>query len=462
MDLKLIEILKIKQLDAGFFGDNSVLNQTIRGISIDSRKVTKNQLFIAIKGDNFDGHSFIENVLQNKACAVVVEKKWVKQNELNGNFIAVPDTLNALQEISGYYRSKFNYPFISLTGSNGKTTTKEMVATVLSKRYRVLKNEGNLNNHIGVPLTLCRLDENYNMGVIEMGANHFGEIARLSEISQPNFGLITNIGPAHLEFFGSLEGVAKAKTELWKYLESTHGTAFVNIDDDYLSQMIPNTKKVVTYGFNNNKANIAGEFIGCDRFGYPRFSVMGTQFKLKVVGMHNIHNALAAVTVGLEFNLDMNQIKSALNDFLPSSKRMEVLREKGLIILNDCYNSNRMSAEKALITLNQLQAKGRRIAVLADMLELGDLSEPHHRDIGELAAKLSVDYLLCYGKLSKYTLDQARSIGFKKAEHFEKKSDLILYLKNLVIPGDVILIKGSRGMAMEEVTQALTTSEHTN
>ena len=455
MDLKLIEILKIKELSAGYFGDNSIMNQTIQGISIDSRTVKKNQLFFAIKGDKFDGHSFVKDVLQKDTCAVVVEKNWFDQNELNGNFIVVKDTLHALQEISGYYRSKFSYPFFSLTGSNGKTTTKEMVAAVLSKRYHVIKNEGNLNNHIGVPLTLFRLNENYDIGVIEMGANHFGEIARLSEISQPDYGLITNIGPAHLEFFGSLDGVAKAKTELWKYLETSNGTAFVNLDDDYLSQMIPNAKKVITYGLNN-KADIAGEFIGCDKFGNPRFSVMGTQFKLKVVGMHNIHNALAAVTVGLEFNLDMNQIKSALDDFLPSSKRMEVLREKGFVILNDCYNSNRLSAEKALITLNQMQTKGKRIAVLADMLELGELSEPHHRDIGELATKLSVDYLLCYGELSKYTVEQARRIGLKKAEHFENKSDLILYLKKLVTPGDVILIKGSRGMAMEEVTQALT------
>lgn len=454
MTFLLSEILKIRSLPIYFIGDEQILNQPISSVSIDSRSVQPNELFFALKGEKYDAHQFIPDVLRKGVQAVVVAEDWFRESGSKGNFFITDNTLIALQEISSFYRSRFDIPFLAITGSNGKTTTKEMIAQVLSQKYRVIKNKGNLNNHIGVPQTLFELDSSHEVAIIEMGTNHYGEIKRLAEIVQPEYGLITNIGSAHLEFFGSLEGVAKAKSELWEFLEEHQGIAFVNVDDPLLARKIPKTNKVITYGFHQ-KADVQGKFEGVDEFGYASFHVMGTAIKLKVAGMHNIYNSLSAVSVGLEFNLDIDQIKRSLEDFLPTAKRMEVIRQEGVIFLNDCYNSNPTSAEKALITLSQIRTTGRRIAVLADMLELGEKSPELHAEIGEKAAALKLDHLLALGPLSKYTVEMARKKGLATALHFYDKMDLVEYLKKIIRQHDVILIKGSRGMAMEEVTAAV-------
>jgi len=454
MKLTLAEILQVPNLQTQFVGTRDILDQSITGISIDSRTVKTGELFFAIIGEKFDAHRFIDDVLKKTARAVVVTRTWFEKTRASGNFIIVEDTLEALQKVSHFYRSKYNFPVVAITGSNGKTTTKEMIAAVLSQKFAVLKNQGNLNNHIGVPLTLFGFDDSFDVAVIEMGANHFGEIKRLAEIAAPQWGMITNIGPAHLEFFGSLEGVVKEKTELYNYLESNNGVAFVNIDDPYLANSIPNTCKVITYGFEH-EADIKGTYRDSDEWGNARFTVFGNEIKLQVAGMHNIYNALAAVAVGLEFNLDINQISRALKDFLPASKRMEIIREKGFTVINDCYNSNPLSAEKSLLTLTQVKTNGRRIAVLGDMLELGKTSEFHHQTIGEKAANLNIDMLVTFGLLSRHTAAQAKKRGLHAAIHFDKKDDLIAYLRGEIRQEDVILIKGSRGMAMEEVTKSI-------
>lgn len=458
MNLQFKELLNIPNCQFEFKGKPEILRRAIAGFSIDSRAIQPGQVFIAIKGDKFDGHQFIPDVIAKDFQNFIVSKSWYEdqdQNKLIKNLFIVEDTLVALQEISRYYRLKFNIPVVALTGSNGKTTTKEMIAAVLGERYQVLKNKGNLNNHVGVPLSLLDMTDEHKIAIIEMGTNHRGEIARLAEIAQPTCGLITNIGPAHLEFFGSLEGVYQAKSELWQFLEKNGQIAFVNVDDKLLGKKLPSVAKVVTYGFENN-AQVQGKFLGLDAEGRSSFSVNQIEINLGMVGMHNIYNALAAVTVGLEFDLNLNQIKVALEKFLPTSKRMEVIREKGLVIINDCYNSNPESARKALLTLSQMETRGKRIAVLADMLELGDWAESEHQGIGEYLVSLgNIDQLLTYGSLSTLTAQGAEKVGLKTALRFENKKDLIKYLKSIADESDLILIKGSRGMAMEEVTMGL-------
>jgi len=459
MNLQYRELLNIQGCHIQFKGNPEILEQQISGFSIDSRTVQPDKVFIAIQGENFDGHQFISSVHKKDVQVCIVSQSWFraqsKENQA-GNYFIVEDTLVALQEISRYYRLKFDIPLLALTGSNGKTTTKEMIAAVLEKKYNVLKNKGNLNNHIGVPLSLLELTADIEIAVIEMGTNNFGEIARLAEIAHPNYGLITNIGPAHLEFFGSLEGVYKAKSELWQFLEKNGRVAFVNADDEWLGKNLPSVDKVIQVGFEK-KANVQGKFLGLDGEGRSSFRVDDTEIRLGITGMHNIYNALAAVAVGMEFDLSVNQIKSALENFVPTSKRMEVIRSKGLVIINDCYNSNPESARKTLLTLSQMQTAGKKVAVLADMLELGKWSESEHEGIGEYVFTLgNIDYLLTYGALSKLTSQQAEKLGMPYALHFEDKNALISYLKNIAKKGDIILIKGSRGMVMEDVTTGLT------
>jgi UDP-N-acetylmuramoyl-tripeptide--D-alanyl-D-alanine ligase len=458
MNLQVRELLNIKSVPVEIQGPAELLNKYVSGFSIDSRTIKPGEIFIAIKGDKFDGHQFIADVQASGASIAIVSKNWYEsqdQKSAMGLYLIVPDTLVALQEIGRFYRQKFDFPLLALTGSNGKTTTKEMASAVLAEKYQVVKNRGNLNNHIGVPLSLFDFGEQHNFGVIEMGTNHFGEIARLAEIAQPTCGLITNIGPAHLEFFGSLEGVLKAKSELWQFLEQQGQIAFVNVDDTFLRSQIPAVKKVVTYGFEN-KADVQGKFLGLDAEGRPAFQIQGTRINLGIVGMHNIYNALAAVAVGLEFDLNLSQVKVALEKFLPTSKRMEVIRSKGMVIINDCYNSNPESARKSLLTLSQMKTDGKRIAVLADMLELGEWAAKEHRQMGDFVVSLgNIHFLLTFGPMSKLSTRQAKSLGLKNAIHFDDKKELIHYLKKSIAEKDIILIKGSRGMVMEQVTMGI-------
>lgn len=459
MDLLYRELLNLPNCPVAYQGDSNALDASIDRIATDSRTVQSGDTFIALPGDKFDGHSFISKARAVGVKNFIVSEAWydkADESDRQGNFFIVTDTLSALQEIGRCYREKFQIPVIALTGSNGKTTTKEMMAAVLSEKFQVLKNLGNLNNHIGVPLSLLGLTSNHEIAVIEMGTNHFGEIARLAEIANPTAGLITNIGPAHLEFFKSLEGVYRAKTELWQFLERHESRiAFVNSDDSFLGKYKPTSLKVITFGLER-PADVTGQFLRLDDEGRPVFSIDGLTIKLGIAGIHNISNALAAAAVGLEFGVTLDQIKVALERFSPSSKRMEIIRDKGITIINDCYNSNPESARKSLLTLSQMQTQGRRIAMLADMLELGNSAEEAHREIGEYLASLkNIHYLLTYGRHSKFTSDTARNTLKKQSIHFETKTEMIDTAKRIMRKGDVLLIKGSRGMAMEEVTQGI-------
>ncbi len=458
MNLKLKELLDIPGCPMEFHGNQKRLESKPDGLSIDSRTLRPGEVFFAIRGEHQDGHAFVEAAIGKGALAVVVERRWWKKNapalQAHACFV-VRDTLRALQEIAAHYRRKFTLPVVGLTGTNGKTTTKELVAAVLARLGDVCKTEGNLNNHLGVPLTLARLQKSHRALVVEMGTNHFGEIARLCEIAAPDSGLITNIGHGHTEFFENIDGVARAKMELFQFLADTGGTAFVNADDPVLNNHLPRLSKKITYGFQS-EADVRGAFLGLDAAGRPSIEVNGQELKINLVGAHNCSNALAAVAVGLEFGVTLSQMRDALLEVRLPGKRMEVIRARTCTILNDTYNANPESTIAALETLCTMPCDGKRVAVLGDMLELGSRAPDLHANVGEHAAKLGVQLLYGFGPLSQHTVKAAgRAAAGIEARHFKDKAKLIHALKDAIGKDDVVLVKGSRGMKMEDVVEAL-------
>lgn len=460
--MKKITVKDFQKLTSAELINKELLKRrTVSGVSTDSRTVRKDDLFFAIKGDTFDAHLFIDDVVKAEAAAIVVNREWADKNDLYFRafpcvFVVVNDTTVAYGELARIYRNKFDIPVIAIAGSNGKTTTKEMVAAVLKMKFAVLSTEGNLNNHIGVPRTLFRLTSKHEVAVVEIGTNHFGELKYLCSIAQPTHGLITNIGKEHLEFFGDETGVAREERELFQYLRENGGTAFVNSDDKFLADDGSALKKSFCYGIKA-KVDVRAKKIMTNELGQSAFEVRWDKknvhfaVKLAVPGQHNIINALAACAVGLKMKVKPKKIASALRKFSPTSKRMEVLSQNGVIILNDTYNSNPDSVAAALQTLQSFNTSGRKIAVLGDMRELGEVSKREHTNIGVTASEMKIDRMLTFGPYSKYT---GEAFG-EGAQHFETKTDLANELKSFLTHGDVVLVKGSRGMKMEEVVNSI-------
>ena len=462
MKLTLGDLLNISHTTA--FDADNLESTPFTGVSTDSRLIQSGNLFFALRGEKFDGHDFITKAISSGAAAVVVDRRWADLNAALFTSLSVPrvvveDTTHALGDLARVYRRKFRIPILAVAGSNGKTTTKEMIHAVLRMKHHVLSTEGNLNNHIGVPQTLFRLEAKHALAVVEVGTNHPGEIARLCEIAEPTHGLITNIGREHLEFFGSLRGVAKAEGELFDWLRE-HGKRsilFVNYDDKHLVGLSKGHSRKVTYGSKNKKAEVVAQVASTSSSGTIALSVKpkgkkAFSVQLSVPGSHNAMNALAAVTVGLWFKVPQKKIQSALESFVSASNRMEVLKLDGITVLNDTYNSNPDSVLAALQTIKSINVQGKRIAVLADMLELGAKAEDEHKEIGKAVAKHGVEYLLTFGPLSRFT-HEAATTQFKA--HYEQKNMLAEYLAELVTEGDIVLIKGSRGMKMEDIVTFL-------
>ncbi len=458
MRLTLKHLSKIKH-DAIING-NLKRKFVCSGVSTDSRTIKEGDVFISIRGEKFNGHDFIRNAVERGASALIVDALY---SEGQGNFlealnipvIVVKETILALGELASVYRDQFEIPVVAIAGSNGKTTTKEMIASVLSAKYSVLKSEGNHNNHIGVPLTLFNLNKKYQIAVIELGTNHFGEISYLAKIVKPTHGLITNIAAEHLEFFGDLDGVFKAEGELFDWIEQNHrqGTIFLNKDDSFLSKQKLKTRKVITFGFDASRSIVRGKNLKLDDRGCASFEVKPEtrqtfEISLNVPGKHNAKNALAAVVVGLAFRVPISSIQKKLRSFLVPSKRSEMVEINGVRVINDCYNSNPDSVRAALEMLQAVNTSGKKIAVLADMRELGKEAEELHRMIGKEINNDAIDYLLTYGPLSKFTYDAAH---IDKKIHYDQKNMLAEYLVELLTPGDLVLVKGSRGMKMEDV-----------
>lgn len=436
-------------------------------VSTDTRKIGKGSLFIAIKGPNFDGHDFISAAAEKGAAGAVVSRDIsphpfpLPLGERAGEgfiIIKVKDTVKALGDIAGFHRARFDIPVIALTGSNGKTTTKEMLALILSAEYNVLKNEGTENNFIGIPQTLLKLDKGHDMAVVELGTNHFGEIAYLSDIVQPNCGMIINIGPSHLEFFGSVENVLKEKLDLLKRI-GEDGSAIVNGDDDGLVRGAKKMcEEVVTFGLNEGCDFMAGRIHESD-CGI-NFALNDTYLvRLKMLGRHNVYNALAAIAAGSLYGIGPDSASKALENFVLPKLRMEYEKCDGIEFIFDCYNSNPASLRSAIETLRDMKAGNRKVVIAGDMLELGPSGQELHREIGRFAASAGIDLFVSVGPLSRYILEgaQEEGIGGKSLLHFENSVEAAKALKDILRKGDLVLVKGSRGMKMEGIKKCFTT-----
>lgn len=446
--------MNIKMCEAAKALGTELNNENIiTRISIDSRDIDENTLFVAIKGDRFDGHDFIGDVDSKNPAGIVSSKKV----ECNAPVVIVDDTKKALLQLAAYYRQTMKKLIVvGLTGSVGKTTTKEMTACVMAEKYKTLKTEGNLNNEIGVPKTLFRLDETYECAVVEMGMDNKGQISRLTDCSKPDCGIITNIGVSHIENLGSREGILNAKLELLEGMDKG-SPLIINGDNDMLSQYKNENYKIITFGITNKDCTFRAENI--KEYQYKtEFTVVKGDKKQKVtiptVGIHNVYDALTAVAVGDCYGVDMKTAAKGLENYKPSGMRQKVVNIHGITVIEDCYNASPDSQKAAINSLCKI-AKGRKIAVLGDMLELGDYSENLHRQVGEYAAECKLDALCTYGKQARFIADSAYKNGLENVFVYLDKNALINDLENHIKTGDTVMFKASRGMKLEEVFEEL-------
>lgn len=423
----------------------------ITGVVTDSRKVEPGNLFIAIRGENLDGHQFIPMAYEKGAAGVISDQPV--EVPPGHSCVLVRDTKKAILELASYYRDQFHVPIVGVTGSVGKTTTKEFVYSVLSMGYNTRKTEGNYNNEIGLPLTIFGLERDTQAVVLEMGMSGFGEIEALTNAAKPYIGIITNIGTAHLENLGSREGILKAKLEIIKGI-APNGYLLLNKDEPLLNHLkLKRDINLLYYGINDKTADVYADDI--EEFDdYTTFSIKGKikkSVRINTVGIHNVYNALAAACVGYLLGISPNKMAEGLLRFQNAKMRQSIYQKNNVTVIDDCYNANPDSMKAALQVL--ADKKGRRIAVLGDMLELGSFSEMGHREVGVFARQHGVDILLCCGVLTQWTVDSfmKNREDDQEAAFFSCKAHLGRFLKNTLQPGDVVLFKGSRGMAMEEI-----------
>lgn len=428
--------------------------EVAQGYSIDSRTVGAGQLFFAVKGERLDGHDFVEQALKNGAIAAVVSKDQLGRYADRARLLAVDDTLVALQTLATAVRKLWGKALIAVTGSAGKTTTKEAIAHVLRAQFRVMKSEGNFNNHFGLPLMLLKLEPEYDVAVIEMGMSHAGEIRALAKIAQPEIGVVTNVAPVHLEFFDSLAGIARAKYELIESLPAG-GVAVLNADDDYVSQFGRGFKgKVVMYG-TRATADVRAENVRSKGAEGTEFDVVigsvRERVMLPLVGEHNVLNALAAVAVALERGMKPAEAVGALASLAPAEKRGQVLQLGNITVINDCYNSNPKALEAMVNSLAAMPAK-RRIVVAGEMLELGPAGEEMHRQAGKHVAEKKIDLLLGVRGLAQAMVESARESGLR-AEFAESSEEAGEWLAREAMDGDIVLLKASRGVKLEKALE---------
>jgi len=463
--IKINDILKLS--NCKIINKKNKTLSNFSGCSIDSRKIKGSELFVAIKGETNDGHEYIPGVILKKVKAAIVNKSWYARNrEKNYNivFFVVNDTLKSLGELANIHKNNYNIPIICIGGSNGKTTTKDITGQILKHRYNVLVTEGNYNNHIGLPLTLLKLNKKHQICILEVGSNHFNEIKYLCEISEPNFGLVTNIGREHLEFFKNLKGVAKEEFQLYDYLlnDSRGSICFANYDDKYVrnyfrAKIKADKNRVFSYSYNFN-SDLKGRFVGFDRSFNPEIEIVYLKEKFKcripTFGIHSVYNGLAAASIALYIGMKGLEIKKAFMKFKPSSsKRMEIKKKKGILIINDTYNSNPDSVKMGLETIMKYSSKGKKHIVLSDMLEMGEASAQEHKNVGKLIRKMSFENLYTYGKESYNTFLSAGNI--KNNYYFDERDSLSRFLTTVVKKGDLVYVKGSRGMKMEYIVEKL-------
>ncbi len=422
------------------------------GVSTDSRTVRPGDLFFAIRGDNFDGHEYVEDAFAKGACAAVVSDDAAR----SGSTLVVDDTVDALLSLAAWYRDRFDIPVVAVTGSNGKTTTKDMAAAVLSTKFRTARTRGNYNNHIGVPLTLFDIEEKHEVAVVEMGMNHPGEIARLAAAARPSVGVITNVAEAHMETMQDIDTIAQAKAELLDALPPD-GTSVLNWDDPRVKALwVRGPGNVVTFGLSSD-AEVRALRIDASVDAVSFELADDGHVTLPIAGRHNVMNALAAIAVGRIMGVPDADAARGLSSFEASPMRMNFERAGSRVILNDAYNCNPGSLGAALEVLVEAAGEGTSAAAIGDMLELGSASERAHREAGARAAELGVDWLLLFGTEVAALKEGALEAGMpaSRVRIFESKTALVDTLRKELDESAVLLVKGSRGMRMEEVVELL-------
>lgn len=455
VDLKTIA----KSVNGKLYNTSDIDDIFIEGVSIDTRGNIKNNLFVPLAGTKVDGHEFINKAYENGAACTLTEKKI----DTNNPYIIVQSTSQALKDFAKYYRSLFDIPVIGITGSVGKTTTKDLTAAILSKKYKTLKTEGNFNNEIGLPLTIFNLDYTIEVLVLEMGMNHFGEIHNLSEIAKPNICLITNIGEAHIENLGSREGILKAKSEIFDYMDE-NSKAILNGDDDMLITLKDKLKNPYFYYLNRKSDKLF------TAFNIKYKGIHGSRCRLKVLedefevnipisGEYMIYNAIAGAMVGKFLGLTNEQIQKGIEDFRPSKNRMEIIEVNGYTLINDVYNANPTSVKSAMEAL--LNYGGRKVCILGDMLELGEFANKMHYDVGSHAITKGIDLVICIGELSAKTYegasDQLKKLdnNNKQAIYFKTQEEFFNNYNSIIKKDDIVLVKASRGMYFENIIEEL-------
>lgn len=441
-------------------GQGTDTNVMLKGVSTDSRIICQEKIFIALKGQNFDGHNFISDAIKKSVkCIIVSDSKQIPKIYRNIFVIKVSNTTNAIAQLAQLHRKRFNIYAIGITGSNGKTTTKALLAHILSKKFPTIANVGTENNILGLSKTLFCLTKRQKIIVAELGTNHEGEIESLAKILQPNIAVITNIGSAHIGNFGIKNKIFKEKISLIKHL-SGRSAGFLNGDDKYLQRVKKNN--IHFYGIGNYN-EIRAEDI--------RFTIDGSRFKIKngtsyisfqtkMLGLHNIYNVLAAIAVARFLKIDYTTIKKTIKTFKPPYGRLNIKKIKGVTFFDDTYNANPDSLASGLEAVSAVLRKksAKRIFILGDMLELGKFTKKYHQDVADLAKKYSFDYLLTFGKYAKFAIKQLKKIKSKNifGRHFGTHSEILEFISKILKKGDFVFIKGSRKMKMEEIIKCFT------
>lgn len=447
----------LEAVEGKLLGGYADLDTSILRVDTDSRNIHQNSLFIPLVGERFDGHAYINSALEGGAAGCLTVRE--RESYLPGKFyVKVTNTQKALRDLAAWYKARFDIPFIAVTGSVGKTTAKDMIAAVLGVKYKVLKTEGNFNNNVGLPLTLLRLDHSYEIAVLEMGMDRFGEIDYLAGTVQPDVGVITNIGDAHIERLGSQENIFKAKCELLPHVRK-NGLLVLNGDDELLSTLKGNTPVPTLFCGKGEGLDCRAQVTGGDSVSHITCRLttphMDREVKIPALGEHMIYPALIAAAVGERFGLTPDEIAQGLTQFVPTRMRMNIQRRADQItILDDTYNANPQSMRAAISVLADSHSKWK-VAVLGDMLELGPFAPALHEEVGQCLGKSGIDCLVAVGEMSEHMAKGARDSGVPLVYHCADNDEVRQVLPEIVKPNSTILVKASRGMKLEELTAKL-------
>ena len=446
--LSLNEIVKVTNAET-----NSAENIFFEGVTTDSRKISKGVLFVALKGEKFNGENFAQDALNKGAAAVLVSKS---APNFDGVTLKVDDTLTAYQQIAKSWRERFQIPVVAITGSNGKTTTKDLTAAALTALGKVCKTSANFNNEIGVPMTLLEIDETHKAAVVEIGMRGLHQIENLAQYVKPNIGIVINVNETHIEILGSIENIARAKGELVQAIQAG-GTVILNADNFYTAEMkklANDGVKILTYGLDN-AADLTAENISTNGNATNFILNYGGQkynFEVPIIGRHNVSNALAAIAAGLSVGLSIEEIQRGISNLVATKMRLEIIQRKNFTIVNDAYNASPASMQAALKTVAEIYS-GRKIAVLGDMLELGAISEKVHRAVGKKLVENNFETLIAFGELGKFIAAGAKDAGLKNIFTVDTHEDAAKKILEIVQAGDTVLFKASHGMHLEKIIE---------